>query len=42
MIDRIGGVIVLVSNQNNAIEFYTKKLAFEIKFEIPYKNTKWV
>ena len=42
MIDSIGGIIVLVSNQNDAIEFYTKKLGFDIKFEMPYKNTKWV
>ena len=42
MIDNIGGIIVLVSNQNDAIEFYKTKLGFDIKFETPYKNTKWV
>ena len=42
MIDNIGGIIVLVSNQNDAIQFYTQKLGFDIKFEMPYKNTKWV
>ena len=42
MIDSIGGIIVLVSNQNDAIEFYTKKLGFEIQFEMPYENTKWI
>ena len=42
MIDNIGGIVVLVSNQRDAVDFYTKKLGFDIKFDIPYKNTKWV
>lgn len=42
MIDSIGGVVIFVSNQANAIEFYTQKLGFDIKGEYPYKNTKWV
>ena len=42
MIDSIGGIVIFVSNQANAIEFYTQKLGFDIKGEYPYKNTKWV
>jgi uncharacterized glyoxalase superfamily protein PhnB len=42
MIDSIGGVVIFVSNQARAIDFYTEKLGFEIKGEYPYKNTKWI
>jgi lactoylglutathione lyase len=42
MIDSIGGVVIFVSNQARAIEFYTQKLGFDIKGEYPYNNTKWV
>ncbi len=42
MIDSIGGIVVFVSNQARAIDFYTQKLGFDIKGEYPYKNTKWV
>jgi lactoylglutathione lyase len=40
-IDSIG-VVIFVSNQARAIDFYTQKLGFDIKGEYPYKNTKWV
>lgn len=42
MIDSIGGIVIFVSNQARAIEFYTQKLEFDVKGEYPYKNTKWV
>lgn len=42
MIDGIGGIVIFVSNQAKAIEFYTQKLGFDVKGEYPYKNTKWV
>ena len=42
MIDNIGGIVIFVSNQARAIEFYTQKLGFDIKGEYPYKNTKWI
>ncbi|HEU5462077.1 MAG TPA: VOC family protein [Nitrososphaeraceae archaeon] len=42
MIDNIGGIVIFVSNQASAIEFYTEKLGFDVKGEYPYKNTKWV
>jgi catechol 2,3-dioxygenase-like lactoylglutathione lyase family enzyme len=39
MIDGVGGVVMFVSNQARAIDFYTEKLGFDIKGEYPYKNT---
>ncbi|MDR4511636.1 MAG: VOC family protein [Nitrososphaeraceae archaeon] len=42
MIDSMGGIVIFVSNQSNAIEFYTNKLGFDLKCEYPFKNTKWV
>jgi lactoylglutathione lyase len=42
MIDSIGGIVIFVSNQARAIEFYTQKLGFDIKGEYHYKNTKWI
>ena len=42
MIDSIGGIVIFVSNQAKAMEFYTQKLGFDIKGEYPYKNTKWI
>ena len=42
MIDGIGGIVIFVSNQTRAVEFYTQKLGFDIKGEYPYKNTKWI
>ena len=42
MIDNIGGIVIFVSNQAKAIEFYTQKLGFDVKGEYPYKKTKWV
>jgi catechol 2,3-dioxygenase-like lactoylglutathione lyase family enzyme len=36
MIDTIGGAVVIVSDQQKAIEFYTQKLGFELKSDIPF------
>jgi lactoylglutathione lyase len=36
MIDSIGGMVVIVSDQQKAIEFYTQKLGFELKSDIPF------
>jgi catechol 2,3-dioxygenase-like lactoylglutathione lyase family enzyme len=30
MIDNIGGIVIFVSNQTRAIEFYTHKLGFDV------------
>lgn len=36
MIDSIGGMVVIVSDQQKAIEFYTQKFGFELKSDIPF------
>ena len=36
MTDTIGGAVVIVSDQQKAIEFYTQKLGFELKSDIPF------
>jgi lactoylglutathione lyase len=36
MIDSIGGAVVIVSDQQKAIEFYTQKLGFELKSDITF------
>ena len=47
MIDSIGGAVVIVSDQQKAIEFYTQKLGFELKSDIPIgggstEGLRWV
>jgi lactoylglutathione lyase len=48
MIDSIGGMVVIVSEQQKAIEFYTQKLGFELKSDIPFgggssaEGLRWV
>jgi uncharacterized glyoxalase superfamily protein PhnB len=47
MIDSIGGMVVIVSDQQKAIEFYTQKLGFELKSDSPFGNSsaeglRWV
>lgn len=42
MIEKIGGVVIFVRNQEKAIDFYSNQLGFEIKGKYPYKNTNWV
>jgi lactoylglutathione lyase len=34
MIDTIGGTVVIVSDQQKAVEFYTQKLGFELKTDM--------
>jgi catechol 2,3-dioxygenase-like lactoylglutathione lyase family enzyme len=42
-ISQIGTIIVPVSDQDRAIEFYTGKLGFEKRSDTPYGNTeRWV
>ena len=36
MIDSIGGMVVIVSDQQKAIEFYTQKLGFELRSDTPF------
>ena len=42
MIDLIGGISVMVSDQADAVKFYTEKLGFDIKINMPYKKGKWI
>jgi lactoylglutathione lyase len=36
MIDTIGGTVVIVSDQQKAIEFYIQKLGFELKSDMSF------
>ena len=36
MIDSIGGMVVIVSDQQKAIEFYTQKMGFELRSDVPF------
>jgi uncharacterized glyoxalase superfamily protein PhnB len=42
MISSIGGKIVMVSNQKKAVEFYTKKLGFDLRVDMPVGDLHWV
>lgn len=47
MIDTIGGTVVIVSDQQKAIEFYTQKLGFELKTDTSFGSSssssiRWV
>ncbi len=42
MIDNIGGKVILVSNQKNAVEFYTKKLGFDLRLDMPIGDIHWI
>ena len=39
MIDTIGGTVVIVSDQQKAVEFYTQKLGFELKTDMFFDNS---
>ncbi len=42
-IDRIGTVVIPVSDQERAIAFYTEKLGFEKRVDVPFGNGyRWV
>jgi lactoylglutathione lyase len=42
MIDTIGGIVVIVSDQQKAVEFYTQKLGFEIKTDMSFVGIRWI
>ena len=47
MIDSLGGMVVIVSDQQKAIEFYTQKLGFELRSDTPFgggstEGIRWV
>jgi len=42
MINNIGGKMILVSNQKKAVEFYTKKLGFDLRVDMPIGEIHWI
>jgi Lactoylglutathione lyase and related lyases len=42
MINKVGGLLVYVSDQGQAVKFYTEKLGFDIMVNMPYKGGKWI
>ncbi len=43
MINNIGGKVVMVFNQKKAVGFYTKKLGFDLRVDMPIgNNTHWI
>jgi len=42
MINNIGGKVVMVSDQKKAAEFYTKKLGFDLRVDMPIGDLHWV
>ena len=42
MIDEIEGMMVMVSNQSKALEFYTQKLGFEKKLDTEESGYRWI
>jgi Glyoxalase/Bleomycin resistance protein/Dioxygenase superfamily len=42
MIDRIGGIVVIVSDQQKAMEFYSQKLGFKIKTDTSFVGIRWI
>jgi lactoylglutathione lyase len=42
MINKVGGVMVFVSDQGQSVKFYTEKLGFDILINMPYKGGKWM
>lgn len=42
MISSIGGKVVMVSDQKKAVEFYTKKLGFDLRVDMPIGDMHWI
>ena len=42
MIDSIGGMVVIVSDQQKAIEFYTQKMGFELRSDVPFGGSRYL
>ena len=41
-IDMLGGAIVMVSDQQKALEFYSQKIGFEIKENVEDEDSRWI
>jgi lactoylglutathione lyase len=42
LIDTIGGVVIMVSDQAQAVKFYTEKIGLDIRLNVPYYGGKWI
>jgi lactoylglutathione lyase len=42
MIGTIGGIVVIVSDQQKAVEFYSQKLGFDIKTDMSFVGIRWI
>lgn len=42
MINIIGGIMIMVSNQKKSVEFYTKKLGFDLRIDMPLGEIHWI
>ncbi len=43
MINNIGGKVVMIFDQMKAVEFYTKKLGFDLRVDMPIgNNMRWI
>lgn len=42
VIDTIGGKVVMVSNQNAAINFYLNKMGLEKRVDMQFGDMRWV
>ena len=42
MIDTIGGVVIMVSDQAQAVKFYAEKVGFDIRLNVPFFGGKWI
>lgn len=42
MINTIGGVVIMVSDQAQAVKFYTEKIGFDIRMNVPFFGGKWI
>jgi len=42
LIDTIGGVVIMVSDQVQALKFYTEKIGLDIRLNVPFYGGKWI
>ncbi|HEX2306615.1 MAG TPA: VOC family protein [Nitrososphaeraceae archaeon] len=42
MINTIGGVVIMVSDQAQAVKFYAEKIGFDIRLNVPFYGGKWI
>ena len=42
LINTIGGVVIMVSDQAQAVKFYTEKIGLDIRLNVPFFGGKWI